>query len=296
MFNYRVMNADKVRAFVTGLMSKCIPVSFADDGSNGGNGGSPTEPTPSNTPSNQNSQINFEDLMARARKEEKDKLYPQIQKLKDDLKAMTDYNNANLLKIGELQDKLAAYESGGESEEVKTLKQKIADLEKENKQLKESQPNVEEIKAQCKAEYEVELYKVQQLGTDDVKNTILPMFLNDITGKTKEEIDASIQSAKEKTEQVKEQLGVGGENGGTNPDGGANPEPTNNSNNGSGNNGGLFGNAGFRSVNPPTPNPIDPTHGQFEGENGWDYVKKLDLNTPEGRQKYSEWRQKVGLR
>ena len=45
--------------------------------------------------------VNFEDLIANARKQEKDKLYPQIKKLEEEKKKLVEKNNQHLLTIGE---------------------------------------------------------------------------------------------------------------------------------------------------------------------------------------------------
>ena len=41
--------------------------------------------------------LNFEQLIAQARKEEKEKLYPEINRLKEELRIMTTNNNSKLL-------------------------------------------------------------------------------------------------------------------------------------------------------------------------------------------------------
>ena len=81
------------------------------------------EPVVETTPKQQ---INYEELIAIARREEKDKLYPQISRLKEDLKVMTKLNNDNLLKIAELE------KSKGDNgaKEIEKLNKEIVKLEK----------------------------------------------------------------------------------------------------------------------------------------------------------------------
>lgn len=277
--------ANIFRSTVIGLLSKLAPVSYADDGNGDGTGNN--VPNGSSEPGGNSGgapsvpQINYEDLVARARKEEKDKLYGQIRGLKDDLKLMTKSNNDNLLKVGQLQAELDALKSGGDSEEVTQLKNKITSLETEIANLKSSAVDEktlrESIEAEFKADYEVKLYRIEKLGTEDVKNGVLPMFLDAITGKTKEEIDASIQEAMNKTAQAREQLGIKSDGGSSATNTNTSPASTH-----------SFGNT--------VVNPVDPSHSAFEGATDFDFVRNLDLNNPEDFKKYKEWKSKVGLR
>ena len=117
MFTKSRKNAEKFSRIITGLLHK----SFADEGD--GNGGqeppappAPQTPAPNPSPTPQPtepSQINYEELIARARKEEKDKLYIQIKTLKDDLKEMTKQNNKNLLEAGTLKAEIDNLKNGG---------------------------------------------------------------------------------------------------------------------------------------------------------------------------------------
>ena len=62
------------------------------------------EPTQTEGQGNENPQvvtINYEDLIARARKEEKDKLYPKLEKLELDNKDLVAKHNQALISIGE---------------------------------------------------------------------------------------------------------------------------------------------------------------------------------------------------
>lgn len=210
MFTKSRKNAEKFSRIINGLLHK----SFADEGD--GNGGqeppapqTPPAPNPASTSQlTEPSQINYEELIARARKEEKDKLYTQIKTLKDDLKEMTKQNNKNLLEAGTLKAEIDNLKNGGDSEEVTTLKNKIKELEGTIETLKQQSTDEETIRQQVEQEYEVKLYRTEQLVKDEVKDAILPMFMETVTGATKEEIDASIEKAKELTQKAKEQMGV----------------------------------------------------------------------------------------
>ena len=317
MRNERDKKAKVLCALVAGIADKLFPVAYADDGGNGDNGGTPPADPPANgggsqTPANGGDngnkppQINYEDLIKRARQEEKNKLYPEISKLKDELKTMTKHNNDNLLRVGQLEAENEALRNGnGESAVVKELRERVATLEAENNKLKETTPPDEEalrtqIRTELEAEFNVKLYRTEKLASDEVKNTVLPMFYDSITGNTNEEIDASIQKAIEMTNQAREQFGItaptnpfGGSNtpanGGVSP---MNPQsqqqiqtpaspqnPVNPQN--------PAGVGGVFNVNPQ--NPIFSMGGQTQN---MDYLSRLDPNSEE----YKQFRQKMGLR
>ena len=232
-------------------------------------------------------QINYEQLIAQARKEEKEKLYPRIKKLEDDNAALVKTGNDNLIKIGDLTQtvntltkELESYKKGEKtSEEVEALKTKIATLTEENEKLKKETPNAEEIRKQIEAEYEVKLYLKEQ--TEANKDLILSSFMSDVQGKTKEEIDASIQSAKDKSLAIKKELGLVDEDG--NPvektskkskkSEGKKPQQSN-----------TEGNS-----KPPVANPTDGADSisSFDPE----YIRNLDPRSEE----YKEFRKSLGL-
>ena len=168
------------------------------------------------------STINYEDLIEKARKEEKEKQYKTIEKLKTQINTMTEQHNNDLLKVADLEkqlkeanDKLTKAGSG-DSEEVKTLKDTIKTLEKEkedlNNKVKEYEDNKpasrEEVEAEVRekleAEYEVKTYKATKMA--ELKDDILVPEL--VFGNTKEEIDSSIQSALERSAEIKKNLGI----------------------------------------------------------------------------------------
>ena len=159
-------------------------------------------------------QINYENLIAAARKEEKDKLYPRITKLEEENKKQVEINNNNLIKIGDLMETVKRLEEENktlksnvnDSQTVKDLNAKIAELEAENKKLKESTPDEAALRAEIEKEYEVKAYIMEQKNAN--KDDILSTFLENITGATKEEVDSAIQSAKDKTISIKKDLGL----------------------------------------------------------------------------------------
>lgn len=248
----------KQRGLYRGLLLKA----FADEGDNGAgdNGGNGD-----NSP-----QINFETLIANARKEEKEKLYPRIKKLEDENKALIQTNNDNLMKLAGVQKELDEYKANnGESQKVKDLETQLATAQAEINTLKESTPNEEEIRARIEAEYEVKMYRTTKLSESPDK--ILAVFVDEVTGASKEEIDASFDKAVEKTVQIKKQLGLVDEDG--------NPIETSKK---------SSKKESKKETTPPVANPSAEEDEKFD----FDYVQSLDPRSEE----YAKFRKQMGLR
>lgn len=243
---------------LTGLF-KCdrlLMRAYADEGDH-------TDPDTNNDGA---TQVNFETLIANARKEEKDKLYPRIKKLEDENKALVQTNNENLIKIGTLQKELdeeKAKAKGGESARVKDLEAQLATAQAEIKTLKETAPNEAEIRQRIEAEYEVKMYRTTKLSENP--DSILAVFADEVTGSTKEEIDASFSRAVEKTVQTKKQLGLLDDEG----------KPV------------KPPKAG-KPATPPAVNPKSEDEDKFD----LDYIQNLDPRSKE----YADFRKKMGLK
>lgn len=224
---------------------------------------------PANEPSVKEPAINFEQMIARARKEEKDKLYPQIDKLEKENRKLSDSLNTYLLQNAALKEELENLKNAGDSEEVTNLKNENSRLQQEIETLKANTPNEEEIRNKIKDEYEVKLYLQQQIEAN--KADILSVLVSDITGTTKEEIDKSIQSAKDKTLSVKKDLGLVDDEG--NPISTKKKETS----------------TAKKVTRPPVSAPaVEPEGDTFTAE----YIRNLDPRSPE----YKEFRKKMGLR
>lgn len=242
-----------------GLHRSLLLRAFADEGDNGGSEGN--EGTP---------QINFETLIANARKEEKEKLYPRIKKLEDENKALVQNNNDNLVKLAQVTKELDDLKANnGESQRVKDLETQLANAQAEITTLKESTPNEEAIRARIEAEYEVKMYRTTKLSEGSDK--ILAVFADEVKGDTKEEIDASFNRAVEKTVQTKKQLGLVDDDG--NPIETPKKSPKKEDK---------------KTVTPPVANPSAEEDDKFD----LDYVQNLDPRSKE----YAEFRKKMGLR
>lgn len=165
--------------------------------------------------------VNFEDLIAKARSDEKKKHYKTIEDLKKQIATLTEQHNKDLLVVGDkdniiadLQGKLKNSGSADTKkfeEEIASLNATIATLKQQVGEY-ESKPVVKEeeveqrVRTKLEAEYEVKLYKTQQLA--EHKDDILVPEL--VFGETKEEIDTSIQAAITRSEEIKKSLGYTG--------------------------------------------------------------------------------------
>ena len=254
---------------MTPFMSLFGLIAHADENNGGEGGETHVEPSTSGT-------VNYEDLIAKARKEEKEKQYKTIEKLKADLKTMTANNNGNLIRIGELESqveelnkKLTASNSG-DSEAVATLK---ADLAKLQKELSDTKAELEKAKAssvdesalrkqieeEIKAEYEVKNYRLELLSKNS--DVLVPEL---IMGTTKDELDASLAQAKARSEEIRKQF---------NPN--PNPQP-------------MDTNA-FANRMPAIGNP---SASSASASVSFEDLARLDPASPE----YAEMRRKLGLR
>ena len=239
------------------VMGKIILFAHADE----------TDPTPADpTTVGDPAPINFEQAIAQARKEEKDKLYPRIKKAEDEVKSLTTSVNKYLLENAALKDELEKLKSQPADPKIEELEGKVASLEAENKTLKETAPNEEELRKKIEAEYEVKLYAQEQIAAN--KDSIISILIPEITGTTKEEIDSAIASAKEKTISIKKDLGIEVDDDGNTK--GKKNEPA-------------------KQKKAPPANPASEEDGdEFDAE----YIRNLDPGSPE----YAEFRKKMGLR
>jgi len=152
-------------------------------------------------------EVNYEDLIAKARKEEKDKLYPKISALEGERDGYIKKCNEHLITIGQKDAEIEALnkklkESGkDDSEVVKGLKAEIDKLKGELETAKKNAPDEKAIEERIKAEYEIKLYRTEKIA--EFKDEIIPEL---IMGTTKEEIDASLETSKKRFKEMSEKI------------------------------------------------------------------------------------------
>lgn len=223
--------------------------------------------------------INYEDLISKARKEEKAKQYNTIKKLREENDTLVKKNNDSLLKIGELETEIADLNkklttaSAGDTDVVKSLKETVSNLTKEKEGLEKKLKSYEEkevpseeeiekrVRTELEEEYKVKTYKAEKMA--ELKEDLLVPEL--VMGTTIEEIDSSIESALARSKEIRESLGA------------------------------TKGGSGKKSSqNKRTPStPSNPSVDQFQdNEYSAEYIAGLDVSSPE----YAEFRKKMGLK
>ena len=164
-------------------------------------------------PPQQTQTVSYEQLIARARQEEKDKLYPQLQAEKDKVKELIQKNNELLVKMCSLHneydvvkaqlDDLKNNKGVNENAEITKLKAELDKVKKEYKEFKEGTVDEatlrQQVEAEVKQQYEVEMYKVEKLNSDEFKGQIIPEL---VSGDTKEAIDESLAKSKARYEEL----------------------------------------------------------------------------------------------
>lgn len=229
-----------------------------------------SEPNSNPDPKNQEGgkpSIDFEQMIAQARKEEKEKLYPRLKKLEDENKTLKNSVNTYLLENATLKDEIEKLSKTGESSEVQNLKDQVKTLTEEKEALTKDAPNEEEIRAKIEKEFEVKMYIKDKLAEN--KESILSIFTSEVTGTTKEEVDEALRKAMEKTESVKKDLGLDEKKDSTSQD----PTPSTPSK--------------PKKVPPASPPQVDNKE-TFDAE----YVRNMDPRSEE----YKEFRKKMGLK
>jgi hypothetical protein len=234
---------------------------LADEGAGAGDppaqpDGGVQDPAPNTPPAQPN--IDFESLIAKARKEEKEKLYPEITKLKEEVEKKVTRINELLLAIGEKDEiisqkdkeikELKTNSKKSDSQEVKDLKIKITELE--NK-LAEKDKEISTIKLTSYRDK-----KIAEAGGE-----LIPEL---VTGNSEEEIDLSIEKAKERYREIVSKI--------------ASQQSTKplSSNN----------------IPPANPNTSAFTSSQVSTQS----LNGLNLMTPEGRAEYEKMRKQMGLK
>lgn len=235
---------------------------LADDGA--GASGTPAQPdggtnNPApNTPPAQPS-VDFESLIAKARKEEKEKLYPEITKLKEEMEKKVTRINELLITIGEKDEIISqkdkeikdvkANSNKSESQEVKDLKLKITELENT---LAQKDSEVATIK--------LDNYKQKKMA--EAGGELIPEL---VVGSSEEEIDLAIEKAKERYKEIVSKIAP------QQP-----PQKPQNSNN----------------IPPANPNTQSFDNSQVNVSN----LSTLNLFSAEGRAEYERMRKQLGMK
>ena len=163
------------------------------------NPGEQEKPTPKPSGS-----VNFEELIAKARKEERDKLYPQIEKLKKD-------KNDLLLVVAERDKQIAEYEKAVNNlqKEHSKMSKDVEEGTKTNKIVQEQSLTISQLEQeleelQAKYEMDIQSLQVQSYRDKMIASAGGELIPELVTGNTEEEINASIELAKQKYAEIQE--------------------------------------------------------------------------------------------
>lgn len=168
-----------------------------------------TEQNPNPNPNpNQEPTVDIQAEIEKARKQERDKLHSDIEKLKADLAEKVKACNENYLEISNLQKNLAGKTKEIEGFEEKLVKAKEDGKMEANQELESLKKELEDYKAKlAKAEKDFSDYKtaeeVKSYRMEKIKD-IEEEFKGLVKGNTKEEIDASYEQVKALQDTVKE--------------------------------------------------------------------------------------------
>lgn len=167
--------------------------------------------TASNTTSRQfkdsdaNSKFYTEEDLAKVRSQEKDKLYPQIEKLKSELEEIKKAREAELAAKQAEKEAMDAEERARLEADLdvrELLKKKETEW---NEQLERERQERERAFALLEREKSfAELQNFRQQRLEEERESIIPELLDLVTGNTQDEINASIEGLKERSVRILE--------------------------------------------------------------------------------------------
>ena len=157
---------------------------------------------------NEEQNIDIQAELEKARKQERDKLHADIDRLKNDLAEKAKTCNENYITISNLQKELGSARKEIQDFENKLAKAKEDGKMESNQELENIKKELEEYKAKLaqaekefadyKSAEEVKAYRISKLADIDDE------FKELIKGSSKEEIDASYEQVKSLQNTVKE--------------------------------------------------------------------------------------------
>lgn len=152
-----------------------------------------------------NNRFYTEDDLAKVRAQEKDKLYPQIDKLKSELEELKKQREEEAARIAaEKEAKDAEARAAAEADmDVRDL---LKTKEQEwNQQLERERQERERAFALLEREKSfAELQSFKQQRLEQERENIIPELLDLVTGNTQDEVNASLESLKERSARILE--------------------------------------------------------------------------------------------
>lgn len=143
-----------------------------------------------------------EDLIA-ARKQEKEKLYPEIDRLKQEVTALKSAQEEEARRLAEEQQRLQD-EARRKAEEEMDVRQLLQAKEAEwQSQLEAERQERERAFALLEKERQLaEVQRYRSVRIEEERNNIIPELIDLVSGDTAEQIDASIASLVERSSRI----------------------------------------------------------------------------------------------
>ena len=234
--------------------------------------------------------VNYEDLITKARSEEKAKQYKKIEKLKEQVKALEEQHNDDLVAKAALQKEIeklkAQIDSTDESDTLKSLRAEVDTLTKDKEALQkqidgtQSREDIEkEVREELEKEYEVKAHKAELLAQHP--DLLVPELVG---GDTVEELDKSLEAALARDKKIRKSLGLDDEDGGDDKDSKKSKKPKKDSEE-------EDGEDDFPVKQKRTPKSRTPKGAVGGSEYTTEDIANMDVSSSE----YRELRKKLGL-
>jgi hypothetical protein len=157
-----------------------------------------SQPQSQSQASNQVNLADQLDMIEKARKQEKDKLYNKMKELEDKNKMFEDFLNQEKQKAEQYAQQLQRQKEQQMSEEER-IKQTVSKLVEQNDYLSKQLEEVAKTSQERLRQSELKAYKAQALAKN---NVLIPEL---VSGNSVDEIDNAIKFAKEKEQQLLKQ-------------------------------------------------------------------------------------------
>jgi len=146
-----------------------------------------------------------EDDLAKVRSQEKEKLYPQIDKLKEELDTIKKEREAEIAaRAAEAEAKAKAQQEALESDmDVRSLlKQKESEWQEQLERERQERERAFALLEREKSFADLQSYRTQRVEAE--RDNIIPELLDLISGNTREELDSSIEGLRERSAKILE--------------------------------------------------------------------------------------------
>jgi len=160
-------------------------------------------PTVKTTKTTDSSKFYTDDDLAKVRSQEKDKLYPQIEKLKSELEEIKQQREAELAAKQaekEAQDAEERTRLEADLDVRELLKKKETEWSEQLERERQERERAFALLEREKTFAEIQTFRQQRL--EEEREAIIPELLDLVTGNTQDEINASIESLKDRSTRI----------------------------------------------------------------------------------------------